>query len=96
MQVARYKLDTEAVKQLFQRFVDAIEASGLELGHYEILKAGFDIIGATLSGIDCPNCRKLARREIKRRIPGLLADAMAFAAKLDAERGNVAPDEHLH
>jgi hypothetical protein len=60
----------------------------------ETLTALMISIAGELVSIDCDDCRKLAARNIKKELPGMIADALALASERFANEPPAS--DHVH
>lgn len=75
-------LTSENLADAFYKHIDADP----DLTHGEILAACLAIIGGVIVNIDCPGCRRLTVRNLKKMLPKTLRDAMTDAAERDKTR----------
>ena len=79
--------DLSAAQALALQIEQLFRNRPVDNDHSETLTALMISIGGELLSIDCDDCRKLAARNVKKMLPGVIASALA-------QRASVSPMSH--
>ena len=84
------KMDDDTINALGSRIVDLIASyPDPELSQGEIVTACMIVIASIVQSIECPGCRKLAARHIKKAMPRFIAGALVVAAQSPSRSDHV-------